>query len=87
MTQPDPRAPQGGFTTDFFGNDGIDMVPDNLITDRVAAQISGLQTDRINPTGQSLGAAELQSMMAIRTVNEPNSGSTAGVDIHGGQFL
>jgi hypothetical protein len=66
--------PQGGFSTDFDGMDGIDPPADDLNRDFV-----GLQIDRIDPTAQSLGHAFDLSTSAIANVNTPNSGGTAGV--------
>lgn len=80
--QPDPRSGQGAFGTDRHGEEGIDPPIDDI-----AAGMVGIYDDRVDPTGQSLGAAIIQSAVAIASANTPNSGNTAGVDFNGGLFL
>lgn len=77
--QPDPRPPQGAFTTDNEGMEGIDPPVDRTVVDAAAAGYATLQVDRIDPTAQSLGAAMMQSEHAIANVDPPNTAHTAGV--------
>lgn len=66
--------PQGSLPVDGFGNEGIDPP-----VDEIAAGYVGLQVDRIDPTGQAMGAAQMQSASAIAAIAEPISGGTGGV--------
>jgi hypothetical protein len=61
-------TPQGAFTTDYDGMDGIDPPVDMPIPD---PGFSGLMVDRIDPTAQSLGTAFEQSAQAIAQVTSP----------------
>lgn len=78
MIDPTPQ-PNGSRLPDFQGFDGIDPPVDTPPT----AGDYGLQTDRLDPTAQSLGAAYQQSQRAIDNQDAPNSGGTGGVAWNG----